>query len=167
MQTEAQSAPAEPLQLAQRDSQGWRWLLKRPCALTPRQCGVAFGVACAVSLLVALAFWMVGAGWVLPFAVLELTALGVALLWYGRQVADRELLVLRDGRLLVECELGGRVERREWPAPWVRVEGSAQGEGWLELRMGAERLRVGRLATPAQRRQLARELRWALAQPTP
>ncbi|TSE32465.1 DUF2244 domain-containing protein [Tepidimonas charontis] len=163
MQPEEPPAAAQSLQLARRDSDGWCWLLKRPCALTPRQCGLAFVVACAMSLLVALSFWVAGIGWVLPFAVLELSALAVALLWYGRHALDRELLVLQGGRLCLECEQGGHIERREWPAVWVRVESPAQGERWLELRAGAERFWVGRWATPAQRQQLAHELRWALA----
>ena len=129
MVPEAQFAAAQPLQLARADRHGWRWLLKRPCALTPRQCAVAFGLACGASLLVALSFWAVGVGWVLPFALLELTALGAALLWYGRHAADRELLVLRDGRLLVEWEWVGRVKRREWPAPVGAGRGSGAGTG--------------------------------------
>lgn len=166
MQPEAQPVTAGVLQLARCDPDGWRWLLKRPCALTPRQCAAAFGVACVASLLVALSFWVAGVGWVLPFALLELSALGAALLWYGRHAVDREFLVLQDRRLRVEWETAGRIECREWPAPWVRVEGPERVQGWLALCVGTERFAVGRWATPAQRRQLARELRWALAQAT-
>lgn len=149
-------------QLAQVGPDGVRWLLKRNCAMTPRQCLLAFTLACAAALLVAGVFWAIGARLVLPFAVLESTALGLAFFWYARHATDRETLVLDGQRLVVEWEQAGAVMRRELARHWLQVEEAAHGPGLIELRAGAARVQVGRYARPEQRRQLARELRWAL-----
>lgn len=149
-------------QLAQVGPDGVRWLLKRNCALTPRQCLIAFGFASGAALLVASFFWAMGAPLVLPFAVLELSALGLAFLWYARHATDREVLWLDARRLVVEWEQGGAVERREFDRPWLRVADVPHDRALVELRAGAARVHVGRYARPEQRRQLARELRRAL-----
>lgn len=157
------SAGGVAFQLAQRGPDGWRWLLKRNCALTPRQCLWASLLACAVALSVAAAFWAMGARLVLPFAVLGSTAVALAFLWYARHATDRETLVLDGQRLVVEWEQAGAVRRRELARHWLRVEDAGHGAGLVELRAGTARVQVGRYARPEQRRQLARELRWALA----
>ncbi len=150
-------------QLAQPGPDGWRWLLKRNCALTPRQCLWAFFLACAGALSVAGAFWAMGARLVLPFAVLESSAVALAFFWYARHATDRETLVLDEQRLVVEWEQAGTVQRSELARHWLRVEDAGSASGLVELRAGAARVRVGRYVQPAHRRQLARELRWALA----
>ncbi|WP_260682382.1 DUF2244 domain-containing protein [Tepidimonas fonticaldi] len=120
-------------------------------------------LACAVALSVAAAFWAMGARLVLPFAVLGSTAVALAFLWYARHATDREILVLDGQRLVVEWEQAGAVRRRELARHWLRVEDAGHGAGLVELRAGTARVQVGRYARPEQRRQLARELRWALA----
>ncbi|MDM7457330.1 MAG: DUF2244 domain-containing protein [Tepidimonas sp.] len=150
-------------QLALRESNGWRWLLKRNCALTPRQCLVASLLACAGALSVAGAFWAMGARLVLPFALLESSAVALAFLWYARHATDRETLILDEQRLVVEWEQAGAVRRSELARHRLRVDDGGQESGLVELRAGAARVQVGRYIRPEQRRQLARELRWALA----
>lgn len=157
-----ESTRSAEFQLAQVGPEGVRWLLKRNCALTPRQCLIAFGLASGVALLVASFFWAIGVRMVLPFAVLELSALGLAFLWYARHATDREVLMLDARRLVVEWEQGGAVERRELARPWLRVADLPHDRALVELRAGSARVQVGRYARPEQRRQLARELRRAL-----
>jgi uncharacterized membrane protein len=157
----ADASRAGMLQLARLDADGIRWRLTRNCALTPTQCGWAFALAAAASMGVAGVFWWLGAPFVLPFALLETVALGLGFLWYARHATDRETLVLDAERLLVEIEEAGAVQRRELARQWLRVE-EVHGSGLVGLRTGAAQVWVGRHARPEQRRQLARELRWAL-----
>lgn len=139
-----------------------RWDLRRNCSLTPRQTALAYLSICAVSLVVAAGFLWLGVGIVLAFAGVELLALGAALLVHARHATDRETMTLAGDVLRVEHACGGRVERMEFRAAWVRVE-PVHGEGsLLELSGQGRRMRVGRYLRAEWRGLLARELRAAL-----
>ncbi len=138
------------------------WLLKRNCSMTPTQLGIAYAMLAALSLSVAGFFWWFGAVMVLPFAALELLALGVAFLLYCRHATDHERIRLQPDRLIVEWESGGRLLRRELPREWVRVQ-SGVGRGELvSLMASGQTVQVGRYLRPDLRGQLATELRHAL-----
>jgi uncharacterized membrane protein len=143
---------------------GWtmEWTLKRHCAMTPRQMLGCYGFVCALSLLVAGGFWSQGVTMVLPFASLELLALGVALLLYARHAGDRDRIVLNRRGLVVERSCGAKVERVEFLPEWVRVEPLAGDQSLIELSGQGRCITVGRLVRPELRRQLAQELRLAL-----
>lgn len=144
-----------------------QWLLKRNCSISPAQLFGFFLTLCAVSLAIGAAFWSHGAPLILPFAGAELAALAVALLVYARHAADHEKMVLRPGRLTVECSLGRRVDRVEFAPAWVRVEPAAGERSLIELSGEGKRVEVGRFVRPELRRALADELRAALRRSTP
>lgn len=52
------------------------WLLRRNCAVSPKQLAWFYMSMCAVSMVIATAFWFQGATLVMPFAWLELLAVG-------------------------------------------------------------------------------------------
>ena len=70
-----------------------QWLLKRNCALAPRQLLTFYASLCAASLAIAGVFWSHGAVLVMPFAGIEMLGVGSALLLYARHAADSELIV--------------------------------------------------------------------------
>jgi uncharacterized membrane protein len=117
---------------------------------------------CVVSLGISGFFWFQGATLVLPFAMLEVVALGVAFVLYARHATDGERIFLRDGRLLVELECGGKLERAEFSGRWVRVEPGAYDQSLIELTGQGKMVRVGRFIRPELRPVLAREIRQAL-----
>jgi len=139
-----------------------QWLLKRNCSLAPRQLLAFYASLCAVSLAIAGAFWSQGAVFVMPFAGLEMLAVGSALLLYARHAADGELIRLRPGRLTVRRISGPHVEQVEFVPAWVRVEPETSDRSLIELSGQGRRISVGRFVRPELRRQLADELRWAL-----
>ena len=142
--------------------QAVEWLLKRNCSLTPSQLIYFYVSLCAVSLGIAAFFWSVGATLVMPFAWLELAAVGVALLVYARHAGDGEKIVLHEGRLVVELEVAGRTRRSEFNSQWVRVE-PVRGDGSLISVSGqGHSVSVGRHVRPELRPALAREIRRAL-----
>ena len=98
------------------------WRLVRNCSVTPVQLGWMYLSLCAVSLAIATFFWVLGARLVMPFAWLEIVAVGIAFAFYGRHAADGEKISLQGTRLVVERETAGRVERAEFDRSWVRVE---------------------------------------------
>jgi uncharacterized membrane protein len=164
----AQAAWARPLRFGALSGAGERtvesvqWLLKRNCSITPRQVMGIYASLCVLSLGIAAMFWVRGAALVMPFAGLEVIAVGVALLLHSRHATDREDIRLHAGRLTVEHISGRVTHRAEFAPAWVRVE-PEHGDGSLvELSGQGQCIAVGRFVRPELRRQLADELRWAL-----
>jgi uncharacterized membrane protein len=99
---------------------------------------------------------------VLPFAWLELMAVGAAFLVYSRHATDGERISLSGGRLVVELENAGRLERAEFDREWVRVEPLAGDRSLIALSARGRSVNVGRYVRPELRPALAREIRMAL-----
>jgi uncharacterized membrane protein len=95
--------------------------LQRNCSMTPRQVARAYGVLCALSLAVALAFLLHGVWIVLAFSLLELSCVGLALLLYGRHALDRERISLSSECLLVECVQAEVRSQARLDPLWTRV----------------------------------------------
>lgn len=140
------------------------WHLKRNCALAPRQLLLAYGLACILALSIALALHRYGATYVLPFALIELLALGAALLVYARHAADKEFIGLNDQTLHVERHRAGRVETMDFDPRWVRIEPQRHDLSLIRLSGQGRSIDVGQHVQPSWRRQLAAEFRWALCQ---
>jgi uncharacterized membrane protein len=139
------------------------WLLKRNCALSPRQLAGCFGALAAVSLGIATAWALQGAWMVVPFACVELGALAVAFVVYARHAADYERIVVEPGRLLVERCVGSALNRVEWERARARVEYRGSGRELIRLVAGRREVSVGQFVPAENREQLARELRASLA----
>lgn len=142
--------------------QNIRWFLKRNCSVTPVQLGRLYVSLCVVSFAIGLFFWYQGAALVLPFAAVELAAVGVAFLAYARHATDRETISLEGRQLVVELENAGRRERAELDRDWVRVEPGADDRSLVELSARGRRVNVGRYLRPELRPVLAQEIRQAL-----
>lgn len=142
--------------------QAVRWLLKRNCSATPRQMMALYASLSFVSLVIGGFFWSQGATLVMPFAWVEIVAIGTALLVYSRHATDTERIHLEGGRLTVEHLSGRHVERAEFSPAWVRVEPEHGDRSLIELSGQGQRISVGRFVRPEMRRQLADELRWAV-----
>ena len=139
-----------------------QWLLKRNCSVTPAQLGWLYASLCVVSLGIATFFWFQGAKLVLPFAWLELIAVGSAFLVYSRHATDGERISLSGQQLVVELENAGRLERAEFDREWVRVEPLAGDRSLIALSARGRSVNVGRYVRPELRPALAREIRMAL-----
>lgn len=142
--------------------QNIHWFLKRNCSVTPVQLGWLYASLCVVSLGIGAFFWFQGALLILPFAWLELAAVGLAFLAYARHAADGEHITLQGRRLVVELENAGRLERAEFNRDWVRVEPGAGDRSLIEVSGQGRRVNVGRYLRPELRPMLAREIRTAL-----
>lgn len=143
-------------------AQQQEWLLKRNCSLAPRQLAMIFGSLAAVSLIIATVFAMGGAWLVLPFACIEVLALGAAFVVYSRHAADYERIVLCRDCLLVETCRGERLRREQCTPAWTRVEYSGTRRELIGLVAAGRRIDVGRFVPESERRVLARQLRLQL-----
>lgn len=142
--------------------QNIHWFLKRNCSVTPAQLGWLYASLCVVSLGTAAVFWFQGAVLILPFAWVELAAVGAAFLAYARHATDGETISLRGRQLVVEVENAGRLQRAEFNREWVRVEPLAGDRSLIELSGQGRRVNVGRYLRPELRPVLAQEIRRAL-----
>lgn len=138
------------------------WRLARNCSVTPAQLGWLYLALCVVILTIASAFWMLGARLVMPFAWLEILAVGIAFVIYGRHAADGERISLQGSRLVVELETAGKLERAEFDRSRVRVEPKTGDRSLIMLSAQGRSVEVGRFVRPELRPVLASEIRMAL-----
>lgn len=140
-----------------------RWILKRNCSLTPRQSAAVYALLCAASFGIALVFLLQGIWMVLAFALVEMTAVGAALLYYARHALDVETIVLSEACLLIErIDAGQREEIRLDPC-WTRILAPApRRRKLIELESQGRRVQVGAYVSEAIRSQVARELALAM-----
>ena len=138
------------------------WFLRRNCSVTPAQLGWFYASLCVVSMAIAGVFWLHGATLILPFAWLELGAVGLAFLVYSRHAADGERISLQGRRLVVELESAGHLQRTEFDGDWVRVEPRTGDRSLIEVSGRGRSVSVGRFVRPELRPLLAQELRSAL-----
>ena len=118
--------------------------------MTPGQLAASFALIAFVSLTIGAFCWFQGAVLVLPFASLELLAVGIAFVVYARV-------------LVVESENAGEMVRREFQRAWVRIEQVAHGNAMIEICCHGQRVPVGRFIRNELRQRVAAELRLALA----
>ncbi len=139
------------------------WFVRRNCSFSPRQLALAYLVLCVISLLVAIFFTLHGAWYVLAFSVLEISVVGYAFVVFGRHATDHEHITLMDHCLLVELVQKEQVRQFKLDSHWTRVGPPASGRELITLEANGIKVEVGRFLTEWKRRELARELRSALA----
>lgn len=134
-------------------------------SLTDRQALAFFAGMCGVCLGIAATFAALGLWPVLPFAGLELGALGLALYVVVRRNRYREVIEFASARVRIEFGMVGQGARGscEWPRSSTRV--------WLErgphdtsptrlvLACGSSQICIGACLTDAERETLLRRLK--------
>jgi len=140
------------------------------CSLSPTTALVAFGTIAAASLFMALVFTMQGYWPVLPFAGLELAALGWAFWLTRRRARIREYVLFDDARVVVEKRgRRGDTRRIEFPRHWarVRLEPAPRRHHPSRLLIGASgrHCEIGRFLSEADRHSLRERLAELLATP--
>lgn len=134
------------------------WILKRNCSISPRQLAIAYVGLCMVSLAIAMFFTFHGAWYVLSFSILEMFAVALAFLHFGRHATDRERIALVDGYLIVELIQAEKARQFRLDPQWTRVEPPASSSGLIALKARGVHVEVGRFLTELKRHEFAREL---------
>ena len=142
------------------------WLMRRNCSFTPKQVGIFYLSMVCFSCLITAYFWWVGAWMVLPFTLIELSVLGIALLIYARHARDYEKITLHNSELIIELNLGYKTTLTQWNAPWVRVKDPEslydRKKDLVILESGAQTISIGQFILAEKRHDLAKEIRQAL-----
>lgn len=140
-----------------------RWILKRNCSLTPRQSLAFYALLCCASFGIAFVFLLQGIWMVLAFALVEMTAVGLALLHYARHALDVETIALGEGALVIERIDAGRREEIRLDPTWLRVlPPEPRRRKLIHLETRGAQVAVGAYVSEATRLQVAQELKQAL-----
>jgi uncharacterized membrane protein len=135
------------------------WLSKQNCSLTPAQLAFVFAALSGLSLAIAGLFALSGAWMVLPFALVEVSALGIAFVFHARHATDYERIVLSPEGLLVEISRASRLIQQQCVPAWIRVEYTGRRRELIALVSADRRIEVGRFVPESERSGLARQLR--------
>ena len=139
------------------------WILKRNCSLTPRQSAAFYALLCAASFGIALVFLLQGIWIVFAFALVEMGAVGLALLHYARHALDEERIALLDACLVVERFDAGRRHEIRLDARRLRVHPPApRVQKLIRLESRELSVEIGSYVSEPIRVQVAQEIKRAL-----
>lgn len=143
------------------------WTVKRNCSASPAQLAAVFASIAGVSFVFGVAFALLGLWLILPFVGLEVLAVAIAFVCYGRRAADFERITLSPPQMHIECAEGTRTSHWDFPLAATRIEVEEAGRGWMHrvrvwIVSREERVEVGRHLPADRRGALAREMRSAL-----
>lgn len=138
------------------------WLMKRNCAVSPRQF-VGFYASLALFSVAIAGLLVVNGAWpVLPFTGVELLAVGVAFVIHARHAVDYERIRLYPNRLVIEQMSGQRLTQVEFNPRWVRIERGASPRDPIKVVSRGQTVVVGVHLAQYRRASFASELRAAL-----
>ena len=138
------------------------WLMKRNCAVSPRQFVWFYASLALFSAVIAVLLVVRGAWPVLPFTGIEVLAVGVAFVIHARHAVDYERIRLFPNRLLIEQMSGQRLTRYEFNPRWVRVERGVSPRDPVRVVSRGQAVVVGVHLAQYRRASFAAELRAAL-----
>ncbi|MBI1395462.1 MAG: DUF2244 domain-containing protein [Betaproteobacteria bacterium] len=150
------------MQIAEVDASGYRLICRRNDSLSPRGRRLFFASIVVVSFGIAIAWWFRGAWVVLPFAVIEMAVLYIALRVLESHAGDCEMVSISDDRVVVERYERGRRSRHEFNRYWAQLVVRRLGPGdrcGLALRSHGKEVGFGDYLTDEQRLTVASELR--------
>jgi len=135
------------------------WHMKRNCSFTPRQVGYFYLSMLLFSSLIAAIFLVQGIWMILPFTLIELTALGIALLIYARHALDYESIAIDGNVLTVEKNIGGKLERHEFNSKWLQLKQEDHGKRLIRIEQSDKELPIGIFVPVDARPEFYQDLR--------
>lgn len=146
--------------ILEHDGAGFTYFRRHASSLNLRLLVFVFGSLAAFSAVIATGFAMAGAWLIIPFAGVEIAALGAAAYVILRRAGDFERLVFSGDHILVEVRERGLARQFEFHRGWARL---VTGEtGSVALRSHGRTVEIGRYCCAEGRRVLAQELRGRL-----
>ena len=112
--------------------------------------------------MIAVGFALAGAWLILPFAGLEMIALGWALYYISCHSSDYECIEICGGSITVETRDHKKVHKIEFQRYWVQVlviPASSQGRCRVWVHASGKEVEVGRFVTDDERLAIARQLK--------
>ena len=139
-------------------------LARRHNSLDSATCWVVFGSLACVSLMIAVAFALLGAWLILPFAGLEIAALALVLRWLKIHEGDFEQVSVRGDVVALDVREKSRMRHFEFNRAWAKlVVNERLRSTRLALRWHGREYEIGRYLDDGGKQALARELQRRLA----
>jgi len=143
-----------------------RFILRPNNSLSWNGSMICFVGLCAASGSIAIGLGLLGFWIVLPFAGLELLAVGSGLYVVSRRCQVCEVIDITDSTVYVERGYNAPQQRRALPRHWVRVSLRPCRRNWYPSRLllsaHGQGVEVGGFLSEPERQQLALELRRSL-----
>ena len=141
-----------------------------PNAVMPwRQQILLYSIIAAFSLGVGVGFFFQGLTLILPFAGLEVSALGIALYFTARQGTQKEVIRIRENKVIVETGMSQPDKTYFFERTWLQVVHKHSSHSWypssLLLRSHGKQLEIGQFLNEEERKGLAIDLRNAIKAP--
>ena len=144
--------------LGSHDGSRWVWHLKRNISIAPSHLAYIFVGLGTFSLLIGFGFYWMGASLVLPFCLIEISALLIAYFYNAIHANDYEKLVL-DGNLInIEWKLGFKINRVQLVRSMTRVDMLGQPDEIVQLRQGSHNTYFGKFVHANLRPLLAQKI---------
>jgi len=96
---------------------------------------------------------------ILPFTLIELTALGIALLIYARHSLDYESIAIDGSLVTVEKSIGGKLELHEFNSKWLQLKQEEHGKRLIRIEQSDKELPIGIFVPVDARAQFYQDLR--------
>jgi len=136
---------------------GFALVARRNNSLSSGERFLAFAFIFIASVGVAVAFAVLGAWPILPFAGLEMMVLYLAFRYVDRHAADYERIAVEGDMVRVDAFEGGRTRHHEFNRYWARLVVVGAGDR-LALRSHGRELEIGRFVSSERRIEIAHEL---------
>jgi uncharacterized membrane protein len=120
------------------------------------------GMVGGVSICIGLAFWVIGAPLILPFALLESLLLVVAFLCHARSVCDFDEITLNDSHLVVRQERRGQSKQHQFTRGMFRVSMTDGPSPLVRVAESGKQVELGEWLLVHERASLCRKLAEAL-----
>ncbi len=121
-----------------------RWIFKKNCSFTPKQVGLFYLAQSIFSLIVASFFLIQGIWLILPFTILELVVLGVALLMYARHATDYEEVLLSNQTLVIIRSDANSVNTISANLLWVKLANELTVKKLIGIEYKGEVIEIGK-----------------------
>ncbi len=116
------------------------------------------GLIASVSILIGIVFWVMGAPWILPFALLESLLLAVAFVCHAKAVCDFDEITLNDRHLVVRQERRGQTKQHQFTRGLFRVSMTDGPRPLVRVAESGKYVELGEWLLPHERLSLYKQL---------
>lgn len=121
-----------------------RWIFKKNCSFTPKQVGLFYLAQSVFSLIVASFFLIQGIWLILPFTLLELIVLGIALLIYAKHATDYEEIMLNHDQLVITHYDANKLNTFVANLLWVKLSKKPTEKKLIGIEYKGQVIEIGR-----------------------
>lgn len=144
--------------LGRHDGACWVWHLKRNISIAPQTLACIFLALAFVSVLIGIVFYLAGATLILPFSLLEISALLIAYFYNAIHANDYEKLIVAGNLIQVESKIGLKLNQIQLVRSMTRVDTLSHLNELILLKQGLKGTYFGRYVHANLRPMLAQKI---------